>query len=250
MISNKVLIVLPARFSSTRFPGKPLADILGKSMIRRVYEGCSGAEGCDVVVATDDQRIYDHVRTFGGRVEMTSDKHPSGTDRVGEVAAKNPGYDFIINVQGDEPLIEPEQILLVKRQLEEGAGIATLIRPLYEPAHIGSPHVVKAVWGKKKQVLYFSRSLMPFVRNPQEDHVFYQHLGIYGFRREVLLELIALAPSRLEQTEGLEQLRWLENGYEIRAEVSEKGGMAVDTPVDLEKVIGYLKNLEDSGGLE
>lgn len=247
MISANVLIVIPARYESSRFPGKPLVDILGKSMIQRVYEGCVQVKGCDVVVATDDERIVAEVQRFGGEVELTSSAHPSGTDRVGEVAARQANYDFIINVQGDEPLIDPRQILLIKKQLEDDASIATLLRPVYDPIEVQSPHLVKAVRGVKDQILYFSRSLVPFVRNFDETHVFYQHLGIYGFKRDILLELVKLPPSRLEQTEGLEQLRWLEHGYEIKAAITEKSTRAVDTPEDLEKIITYLKNLEDSG---
>ncbi|MCI4668584.1 MAG: 3-deoxy-manno-octulosonate cytidylyltransferase [Bacteroidia bacterium] len=246
MDSSKTLIVIPARYASSRFPGKPLVDILGKSMIRRVYEQCSLLQGCEVIVATDDARIQEHVSGFGGKVEMTSGTHLSGTDRVGEVAARYPRFNYIINVQGDEPLIDPQQIALVEQQLEGGAEVATLIKLLEDPKILHSPNVVKAVWSLKKEVLYFSRSIIPYVRNYNESQKYYQHLGIYGFQREVLLKLVELPTSLLEKSEGLEQLRWLSNGFRIRAELSKWGSMAVDIPADLEKIIAHLKKLEDN----
>ena len=233
----KVIAVIPARYTSTRLPGKPLADICGKPMIQHVYELISRAEGLDdIVVATDDARIADAVRAFGGKVFMTSPDCQSGSDRVREVASSL-AADIYINVQGDEPLLEPsaiEKLLSVFRS-DGGVRVATLCSPISEePAR--SPHQVKVVCDDAGNALYFSRSLMPYPRNKPADYKVYKHVGIYAYRRNFLLKYAALAPTPLERTESLEQLRVLENGYKIKVLESDFKGVGVDTPEDLAAV--------------
>ncbi len=243
--------IIPARFASTRFPGKPLVDIGGKTMIQRVYEQACQSVLERVVVATDDQRIFDHVAAFGGQVVMTSDRHPSGTDRCAEVAAL-PQYadcQFVVNVQGDEPFIAPAQIntalaFLVKN---EDLPIATLAKQLFPNTQLDllDPNMVKVVFDKHQRALYFSRWPLPFHRNlPREEWlangIFYKHIGLYAFRRNVLLEVAQLLPSRLELAESLEQLRWLENGYPIGVALTEYESISIDSPADLELAVRQL----------
>ena len=239
-----ILGVIPARFASTRFPGKPLVDIRGKSMIRRVYEQAllSGHLG-KVAVATDDERIYEHVRMFGGEVFMTRPEHPSGTDRCAEVALHFPEAQFVVNIQGDEPFIQPQQIdLLINTLLDRShAGIATLVKKIELPEALDNPNVVKAVISQSGEALYFSRFPVPFLRGVSSEnrlahHDFYKHIGLYGFRSEVLQKLTALSPTPLERAESLEQLRWLEHGYRIAVGVTELETIGIDTPEDLAKV--------------
>lgn len=243
--------IIPARFASTRFPGKPLVDIGGKTMVQRVYEQASKSALGQVVVATDDQRIFDHVASFGGQVVMTSDQHPSGTDRCAEVASLSQfaDFQFIVNVQGDEPFIAPAQINLALEVLArvENWPIATLARKIQSEsnADLLDPNMVKVVFDKHQRALYFSRWPLPFHRNlPQgkwlAEGVFYKHIGLYAFRREVLLEVAALPPSRLEQAESLEQLRWLENGYPIGVALTEFESISIDSPNDLELAVRQL----------
>lgn len=238
MKKNNILAIIPARYASSRFPGKPLIDIAGKTMIERVYEQV-GKASCisQVIVATDDDRIYQEVKRFGGQVEMTGNEHLSGTDRVGEVAEKYPDFTHIINIQGDEPLIDPRQIDAVGSLLIENKKIeiATLVRPILEKEAESNPNVVKAVLDKSGKALYFSRSQIPFPRN-RVSLPFYQHIGIYGFRRKTLLELIQLPQSSLEEAESLEQLRWLYHGYNIYTAITDLPTYAVDTPEDLQKI--------------
>ena len=241
--------IIPARYGSTRFPGKPLVEIAGKSMIERVYRQCEQATGLqEVVVATDDPRIFDHVTDFGGKAVMTRADHLSGTDRVGEVAAGLPGFDRIVNIQGDEPFIDPRQIDQLCELLERPeVQIATLVKQITDPKALHNPNVVKAVLGKMRQALYFSRSPIPYFRGEADTdqwvqrHVYYKHLGIYGFRRDVLLQLIELPASALEQAESLEQLRWLEHGYAVHAAVTTLEAIAIDTPEDLGKMGGEFR---------
>ncbi len=239
----KILLAIPARYKSSRFEGKPLADILGKSMIRRVVEQCEKvqsltADEIDIMVATEDQRIYDHVKEFGN-VLMTSASHESGTDRVAEVAAmSNKLYDVIINVQGDEPLIRPEQILqLIGCFKDPATKIATLIKPEIYRAGLESPNTVKCIIDKSFRAIYFSRHLIPFFRNPaeREGKEFYKHIGIYGFTPKTLMTITKLPQSFLEKAECLEQLRWLENGFNIQTAVTHDENIAVDSPEDLLK---------------
>lgn len=239
-----ILAVIPARFASTRFPGKPLADIGGKTMIRRVYEQVSLSRRVDkVVVATDDARIFEHVRSFGGGVMLTRPDHPSGTDRCAEVAAKYAKATHVLNVQGDEPFIQPEQIDLLADTLSGRGGfsIATLAKKIEKAADLFNPNVVKVVFSEKTGAVYFSRHPVPYVRGAEppnwlQQHVFYKHIGLYGFRRATLLQIAALSPTPLERAESLEQLRWLENGLRIAVGITEQETFGIDTPDDLLKI--------------
>lgn len=233
----KIACVIPARYGSTRLPGKPLADIAGKPMIQRVYEQVSKAQIISqVIVATDDQRVFDTVTSFGGEVMMTRADHPTGTDRLAEVAAAYTDIDVIINVQGDEPLIDPAVIdelaeLFITR---ENLTMATVGSPLLEEEY-DEPSAVKVVVNQKGDALYFSRSLIPYPRNPFVTPAL-KHVGIYGYGREFLLTYAKLTPTPLEQTESLEQLRALENGYTIAVIKTDKRFVGVDTPDDLARV--------------
>ncbi|MCW5922012.1 MAG: 3-deoxy-manno-octulosonate cytidylyltransferase [Saprospiraceae bacterium] len=236
-----LLAVIPARWASTRFPGKPLADIGGKTMIQRVCEQVARCGRVDkAVVATDDERIFEHVRSFGGEVMMTRAAHPSGTDRCAEVAGYFPQARWVLNVQGDEPFIQPEQIDLLAEILASSARfpIATLAKKIETQEALLNPNVVKVVFSEKNGALYFSRHPIPFLRGVEErdwleHHVFYKHIGLYGFRRATLLRLARLAPTSLERAESLEQLRWLEHGIRIAVGITELETRGVDTPADL-----------------
>lgn len=233
--ASRVLGVIPARWGSTRFPGKPLHPIAGKALIQRVWEQCRKCRQLDeIVVATDDERIAAAVRDFGGEVVMTRSDHASGTDRIAEVARKRPGHDIIVNIQGDEPLISPALIGRLARDLGKDPGLPmiTAANPL-EPgaAEIADPNVVKVTVDRHGRALYFSRSPIPFPRNPGVDGLRYlRHKGIYGFRRAFLLRFVRWRPSLLEQVEGLEQLRALENGAAIRVVLTSDDSPGVDTP--------------------
>lgn len=239
--TSSIVGVIPARYASTRFPGKPLVDILGKSMIQRVVEQVQKCTQLTrVIVATDDQRIADHVMAFGGEVIMTSPDHESGTERMGEVA-KSLQADYFINIQGDEPLIDPVQIDQVAELLLLGADIATLIFPQTDIQKVKNPNSVKVVVTEYLQGLYFSRSVIPYLREESsKPFSYWQHIGIYGFSRQVLLEVIALPMHPLEQAERLEQLRWLGNGFPIQCGISSQPGHSVDSPEDLEAIIRLL----------
>ncbi len=261
----KVLGIIPARYSSTRFPGKPLVVIKGKSMIQRVYEQAKQAKSlAHVVVATDDERIFDHVKNFGGDVMMSAAEHQSGTDRCAEVAtmmnldvmtksseqAQTFAFDAprilpfnaVVNIQGDEPFIDPEQIEKVIEILRGGIfQIATLAKVLDNQEDIMNPNIVKAVFAADGRALYFSRSPIPTLRNvPQtvwaSKGEIYKHIGIYGYRMQTLQEIARLPPSRLEQLESLEQLRWLENGYVMGVGQTDLETIGIDTPDDLLKI--------------
>lgn len=235
----RIVGVIPARYASTRFPGKPLADILGTSMIMRVVNQVHKTRLiAQVIVATDDQRIYDHVAKEGVAVMMTREDHVSGTDRMGEVASRMEG-EFFINIQGDEPLIDPSQIDQVAEMLMSGAEIATLAFRQKDPARIKSPNSVKVVMSDKGEALYFSRSVIPHGAESHPDGV-WQHIGIYGFSREILSGIIGLSPHSLEQQERLEQLRWLAHGYRIQVGKSGQPAHGVDSPEDLEAIIRQL----------
>lgn len=237
----KVLGIIPARFGSTRFPGKPLAKIHGVTMIERVYRRAKLATSLnDVIVATDDQRIYDHVVSFGGKVMMTSDQHPSGTDRCAEVIAKlNEAYDVVINIQGDEPYIHPQQIDLLVDCFKSGsAPLATLVKQITQVAELEQVNLPKVVIDNSGKALYFSRSVVPFTKSEDrsravEQGLYYKHIGIYGYQASLLPELAALPKSKLEIMESLEQLRWLENGYSIITAISDHENIAVDSPEDI-----------------
>jgi len=211
-------------------------------MIQRVYEQCLSCDALDVViVATDDQRIFDEVEAFGGRVKMTRSDHASGTDRIAEVAADFDDGDMLINIQGDEPMINPSQIdQLIELIKDKKADIGTLGRWITSEKDIHNPNVVKVVCDHDGRANYFSRATIPFQHNTSEAS-YRQHIGIYGFRNETLQKIAQLPPSTLEETEQLEQLRWLENGYDIYIEMSEYENIGIDTPEDLEHIITLMK---------
>lgn len=246
----KFIAIIPARYASTRFPGKPLAVLGGKTMIQRVYEQVVGVLD-DAVVATDDERIYEAVKAFGGKVEMTSTAHRSGTDRCWEAYCKQGSeFDVVVNVQGDEPFIQAAQLEALKACFENPATqIATLVKPFKESdglAALENPNSPKVVLDGEQQAIYFSRSVIPYLRGVEREewlktHTFYKHIGIYAFRSEVLKEVTSLPQSTLEKAESLEQLRWLENGYRIGVGITDIETIGIDTPEDLEKAEAFLK---------
>jgi 3-deoxy-manno-octulosonate cytidylyltransferase (CMP-KDO synthetase) len=244
----KVLIVIPSRYGSTRFEGKPLVDIAGKSLVRRTYEQAKKAKlNARVIVATDDQRIYDHVSSFG-ECMMTSPDHPSGTDRCFEVVQKTgETYDVVLNLQGDEPFILPEQIESLVHVFEAlSADIATLQKPIRTSVELLNPNIVKVVSNLQHKALYFSRQPIPYLRSvPQQDwvshHDYFRHIGMYGFRFSIIEQLMHLHPTPMELGESLEQLRWLENGFVIRVANTDFVSPAIDSPEDLLTVDNFLK---------
>jgi len=239
----QILGIIPARYASSRFPGKPLVDIDGKTMIQRVYEQARLSQLDKVIVATDDQRIYEHVLGFGGQVCMTNKDHPSGTDRCAEVARTFKDFPLVLNIQGDEPFIQPEQINRAISLLKNNADaqIGTLIKKIELATDLFNPNVVKAVIDNQNKALYFSRSPIPYLRSVDEkewliQHTYYKHIGLYVFQRKVLLEIANLQATKLEKAESLEQLRWLENGYHIVTAVTTKETIGIDTPEDLKNL--------------
>lgn len=247
----KFVGIIPARYASTRFPGKPLALLAGKPVIQHVYEQVIGTLD-DVYVATDDERIRDVVKNFGGKVIMTSANHKSGTDRCYEAfTAIEEYYDIIVNIQGDEPFIQSSQLNVLKKCFDDPTTqIATLVKPFTSEdpfialKNINSP---KVVINANRNALYFSRSIIPYQRNAEQkdwlkNHTYYKHIGLYAYRSEVLKEITALPQSSLELAESLEQLRWLENGYTIKVGISEIETIGIDTPQDLIRAEEFLKN--------
>lgn len=250
----KFIGIIPARYASSRFPGKPLAKIGELTMIERVYRQAS-KELDNVAVATDDQRIYDAVKAFGGKAVMTSESHRSGTDRCREAYANlGSDADVIINIQGDEPFIAPEQIASLKECFDDPTvEIATLARR-FDPSRgfeaLFDPNTPKVVIDNDSNAIYFSRSIIPYVRNYpwQEwlDHAtFHTHVGLYAYRAKTLDRLTRLPQSSLEIAESLEQLRWVQNGYKIRVAITDRPTIGIDTPADLQAAIEYLKTLDD-----
>ncbi|MBQ7883873.1 MAG: 3-deoxy-manno-octulosonate cytidylyltransferase [Phascolarctobacterium sp.] len=242
----KVLCVIPARYASTRLPGKPLSMIAGKPMIQHVYErACQAQLPDEVVVATDNELVEQAVLGFGGKAVMTSPDHPSGTDRLAEVALKYPDVDIIVNVQGDEPMIPPE---IIDRLAEVFDGDADLnmatMKVLMDEEDYDNPAAVKVVTDQRGYALYFSRSLMPYPRNKPEDYKVFKHVGIYAYRRNFLLKYAALTPTPLERAESLEQLRALGNGYKIKVLESDFQGIGVDTPEDLAAVNALFEKMK------
>lgn len=232
------LCVIPARYASTRLPGKPLADIAGKPMIVRVYEQASRAKRLSgVIAAVDDEQVYEAVVSHGGRAMMTAKNHPTGTDRLAEVAAAHPEAELIINVQGDEPLIEPDLIdaLAAAFDEDEELQMATVKSPMTDGDEMKNPNNVKVVTDKNGYALYFSRSLLPYPRENTGVTV-YKHIGIYAYKRDFLLRYAKMEPTALERTESLEQLRALENGYKIKVIETDFRFVGVDTPEDLAEV--------------
>lgn len=239
----QILGIIPARYASTRFPAKALVDIGGKSMIQRVYEQSSKATHLSqIIVATDDERILNHVHQFGGQAVMTSENHQSGTDRCFEALQKTGGnYDYVINIQGDEPFISPEPINSLAKVLDGSIELATLVKVIDSQDILCNVNVPKAVLNKRQEVLYFSRQTIPYLRGVEpenwlDSHTFYKHIGIYAYRVDVLEAITKLEVSSLEKAESLEQLRWLENGYSIKAVITSDDSHGVDTPDDLDRV--------------
>ena len=246
----KFIGIIPARYASTRFPGKPLAVLGGKYIIERVYRQVEGTLD-RVVVATDDQRIADAVRSFGGEVVMTSTEHRSGTDRVMEAYSKlGEAFDVVVNIQGDEPFIQPTQIQSLCACFEdEDVDIATLVKPFSATDgwdKLQNPNSPKVVVDKQMHALYFSRSVIPYLRGEEErenwlkKHTYYKHIGLYAYRTDVLRQITDLPQSPLELAESLEQLRWLENGYTIKVGTTDTETIGIDTPEDLQRAEAYL----------
>jgi 3-deoxy-manno-octulosonate cytidylyltransferase (CMP-KDO synthetase) len=246
---SKVVGIIPARWDSTRFPGKPLHPITGKPLLKHVWERCLRAKSLDlVIIATDDMRIASAAFDWGAEVALTSPRHRSGTNRVAEVARKTKEFAYVINVQGDEPLIDPRLIdkLVEKLRSDRKVGVVTAAHPFKNPAEASSPHQVKVVLDRRGNALYFSRAPIPFqssrsgglqsaerVKGRSRKHPFmFRHQGIYGFRRETLLQFVTWKPSSLERAESLEQLRALENGVKVHVLVTATGSPGIDTPED------------------
>jgi 3-deoxy-manno-octulosonate cytidylyltransferase (CMP-KDO synthetase) len=235
----KVAVVIPARYASTRLPGKPLHPIAGKPLIQHVWERCTRAKGIEkVIVATDDMRIAEAAFAFGAEVAMTSDKHRSGTDRVAEVAKKLRGFTHLINVQGDEPLIDPAMVSKLAATMAKDRKIEmiTAANPFGAGDDLSNPNMVKVVLDRESNGLYFSRSPIPYVRGDGIRPTFYRHQGLYGYTTKFLLQFVKWKPGLLEQAESLEQLRALENGAKIRVILTKSAAVGVDTPEDVETV--------------
>ncbi|MBK9636288.1 MAG: 3-deoxy-manno-octulosonate cytidylyltransferase [Bacteroidetes bacterium] len=245
---KKIVGIIPARYDSTRFPGKPLALIAGKTMIERVYEQAKKSTSLQrVVVATDDNRIAETVRSFGGDVILTRTDHPSGTDRCAEALSKlDEHFDAVINIQGDEPFIQPGQIdLLAGALAEENVDIATLVKIIRSHDELINENIPKVVIASNGDALYFSRQPIPFMKNFKTEywlpqHNYYKHIGIYGYQASILPRLTQLQQGVLEKIESLEQLRWLEHGFNIRTRITEFETIAVDTPEDLQRAQQYI----------
>lgn len=246
----KTIGIIPARYASTRFPGKPLASIGGISMIQRVWQQASLTRSLDrVVVATDDERIARHVSDFGAEALMTDPAHPSGTDRCAEVLQQlaTENYALVVNIQGDEPFIDPGQIDLLCSLFDRAdTDIATLVRKLQDAAALEDSNVVKALFANDGRALYFTRHPAPFIRGVEraawiQKGVHFQHIGIYAYRADALARISGLAPGRYEQLESLEQLRWLEAGLSIRVAETNSQSMGIDTPGDLARAEAWLQ---------
>lgn len=244
----QILGIIPARYASSRFPGKPLVDMLGQTMIQRVYHQVKKSKRlARVVVATDDQRIYDHVLSFGGSACMTRENHPSGTDRCYEaLQLQREKFDFAINIQGDEPFIDPHQIDLLCASLSETTELATLIQKIATREQLNSHGEAKVVINHLQEAIYFSRSPIPFVQKSEpadwlSKTTFYRHVGLYAYRSDILEKITRLTPSLLEKAESLEQLRWIENGFRIKTvETEMEESICIDTPDDLKKALEIL----------
>ena len=246
---TKILGVIPARYASTRFPAKPLALIEGKSMIQRVYEQAKKSTTLNkVIIATDHALISEHIKTFGGEVCMTSPHHASGTDRCQEVKATlTEVFDYVINIQGDEPFIAPSQIDLLASVLDGTTELATLIKKIESHEQLVNPNNVRVVFNVHHEAIYFSRAVIPYVRGVEQDqwlthHAHFKHIGMYAYRADVLEQITQLGMSSLEKAESLEQLRWLENGFKIKVVETEIETMGIDTPQDLERAVAFLNS--------
>lgn len=234
--------IIPARYGSSRFPGKPLAMLGSKPLIQRVYE--RAADVLDTVVATDDDRIYQAVEAFGGQVVMTSSEHKTGTDRIAEAISKVSGqWDVILNIQGDEPFVNREQLEALMGCFDgDDTQIGTLAKYFKSIDELLNPNRPKLVVNKRMEAMYFSRNAIPYMaKHPQDEwlkrHTYYKHIGLYAFRQEVLYEISKLPQSDLELAESLEQIRWLQNGYRIKVALTDHENLAIDTPEDLQKIL-------------
>lgn len=243
-----ILGIIPARYASTRFPGKPLAEIKGKSMLQRVYEQTRKAKHLgDVIVATDDERIKEHALSFGAKVVMTKPDHPSGTDRCFEAYTLNGvKFDYVLNIQGDEPFLDPEQIDSLAAECKDGAEILTQMIKCDSYEVLFDKGEVKITLNTSNEGLYFSRNVIPFIKGKGEKewhkhHDYYRHVGMYAYRVDILEKITRLAPSALEKAESLEQLRWLENGYKIKCITTPYDSHCIDSPEDIEKVLKLMK---------
>lgn len=245
----KTIVIIPSRYGSSRFPGKPLAMIQGKPMIQHVYENASKAFP-DVWVATDDSRIEEKVKAFGGNVVMTSSTCPTGTDRLAQAIQSIPqgdSFDIVVNVQGDEPFIQAEQIQLLAAIFQQNpkTQIATLVKKITESPDLFNPNKPKVVRSADGRAMYFSRSPIPYYRGEEPENwikrnTYFKHIGIYAYKREVLLEITKLPQTPMEKAESLEQLRWLENDYIVNTAVTDYENLCVDTPEDLERILKSL----------
>ena len=245
----KFIGIIPARYGSSRFPGKPLADMAGKPMIQRVYEQAQKALD-EVWVATDDERILKAVENFGGKAVLTSPDHKSGTDRCNEAFSKiGNGFDVIINIQGDEPFIQPLQIETLKACFNsKETQLATLVKSFKKEDGfevLFNPNSPKVILSKNSEAIYFSRSVIPYIRDAHhtewlDKHIFYKHIGMYAYRADILKDITLLPQSNLELAESLEQLRWIENGYKIKVGLTDIETIGIDTPEDMEKAIKLL----------
>jgi 3-deoxy-manno-octulosonate cytidylyltransferase (CMP-KDO synthetase) len=242
-----ILGIIPARFASSRFPGKPLIEILGKTMIQRVYEQASQSKLLDkVVVATDDERIFNHVVSFGGEAVMTKEEHPSGTDRCYEALLKTEGkFTYVVNIQGDEPFVNADQIDELAQVCDGNTELATQMIAVDSHEVLFDKGEVKIVLNESHEALYFSRMVIPFIKGVDEKdwhkhHTYYRHVGMYAYRTDILEAITKLAPSALEKAESLEQLRWLEAGYKIKLATTAYDSHCIDTPEDVAKVIALM----------
>jgi 3-deoxy-manno-octulosonate cytidylyltransferase (CMP-KDO synthetase) len=247
----KILGIIPARYGSTRFPAKALAMIGNKTMVQRVYEqACQSKTLSKVLVATDHKEIFQHVVDFGGHVVLTSPSHQSGTDRCFEAFSKDSGdYNYVINIQGDEPFIAPEQIDLLASLLDGETELATLLKTIESEEALHDSNTVKAIFNARQEAIYFSRTPIPYLRGYDPErwhqlHPYYKHIGIYAYRTDILREITRLKMSSLEKAESLEQLRWIEAGYKIKIAETDLETIGIDTPEDLEKVKTYLGEKE------
>ena len=240
----KIIGIIPSRYGSTRFPGKALADIDGKTMVQRTYEQAKKCSLLDeVVVATDHVKIKDVVNAFGGNVCMTSEQHQSGTDRCFEaLESLSNEYDYVINIQGDEPFIDPQQIEQLAQLLNGSVQLGTLVKKIEKEEEIIDPNIVKAILDKNNDAIYFSRNPIPFSRNHTQNdwikhHTYYKHIGVYAYRSDILKKITNLPISSLEKAESLEQLRWIENGYKIKTATTSFDSIGIDTPEDLKEAL-------------
>lgn len=246
----KILGIIPARWASSRFPQKVLADIGGKSMVQRVYEQAQRSQQLTkVLIATDHPEIQQHVKAFGGEVSMTRSDHPSGTDRCRETLDQQAEtYDYVVNIQGDEPFVQPQAIDELAGLLDGQTQLGTLVSEIHDATVLSNPNMMKVIFNLRHEAIYFSRTAIPYLRDvpPAEwlqRHTFYKHVHLYAYRADILREITELSVSALEKAESLEQLRWLEHGYTIKVGITQHESLSVDTPADLEKakqVLGLL----------